>query len=163
MTALSLALVLVLAGSTTSSVQEPPFPSRSVGAADERAPCLLDEVGSERAAVAACLACHEQPGPAHPVGMAYAPGAGSSLRDPTEVVRRGVLLPDGEIRCVTCHDRRSPWKYRIALPPGSTVRAAVRPGDPATYDPALIAQRPAPKPGDAVTPKPLCLACHAMD
>jgi hypothetical protein len=75
------------------------------------------------------------------------------------VRRRGVRIPDGEVRCTTCHDASSPWKYRVALPRGAPAVRAVNLRDPSTYgNPPLAAQ-----PGDEVGAKPLCLACHALD
>ena len=129
--------------------------------------CALFQSDSAAAPAASCLSCHANTGPGnHPVDIDYAAAAraGSSLRTPEEVVRRGVPLTDGQVRCTTCHDARSPWKYRIALPPGATARPAVNPRDPTTYDPVLRrVHTAAPQPGDEVSAKPLCLACHAMD
>jgi hypothetical protein len=126
-------------------------------AADERASCLLLKPEADAAPTAQCLSCHAQSGPGnHVVDVPYA--GSSELRPADEVVRRGVHLPGGQIRCTTCHDARSPWKDHIALPPGAKATRAVDVGNPATYE------RPTPaRPGDAVSPKPLCLACHAMD
>jgi hypothetical protein len=100
----------------------------------------------------------------HPYDIDYGRIGGNSdgmLRPIDEVVRRGVSLPDREIRCVTCHDRRSPWRYHIALPPGSVPTHAVDRRRPQTYENARAL--PAPRPGDDVGRKPLCLACHALD
>jgi hypothetical protein len=93
------------------------------------------------------------------------------LRDSSDVVRRGVFLPGGRVVCLTCHDANSPWKNKIVIPPGSRVSDMVITGDPKTYDP----DRPRTRsmnveearvllpPGHALSPKPLCLVCHAMD
>jgi hypothetical protein len=84
-----------------------------------------------------------------------------SLRPIEEVLRRGLALPDRRIRCTTCHERGSPWKYHIKLPPGSTPTHAVDLRRPVTYEnPERL---PPPRPGDDVGRKPLCLACHALD
>lgn len=111
-----------------------------------------------------CLGCHDgapiRMHASHPVDVEYAYAAsrqGAELRPPEEALRRGVLLADGKIHCLTCHDPRSPWKSHVALPPGSTARTAVVPGQPATWAP----DRPPPTPGAAVSPTPLCLACHS--
>jgi len=92
------------------------------------------------------------------------------LRAVSEVVARGVFLPDGEIRCVTCHDGRSPWKYGIALPPGAKAKPGVNPRDPTTYEegPALAARERELHTSNeryslVVGTKPLCLVCHAFD
>ena len=104
------------------------------------ATCALLTPGAEASPVETCLACHEGSGSGHPVGMAYGPAAyrvGPRLRPAAEVVRAGVFLPEGELRCTTCHDGRSQVRFRIALPPGTP--ASARGGT-----------------------KPLCLACHAL-
>ena len=123
--------------------------------------------GSEATTSRDCVACHSATGrDSHPVDVDYewarTTAAGRTLRPLGEVVRRGVLVPDGKLRCVTCHDGRSPWKYRIALPPGTVPRPAVNPRDPGTYDGRRGSSPPLP-PGSEVTPTPLCLACHALD
>ena len=113
----------------------------------------------------ACLACHGKGGSAaqiqfaHPVDVDYAAVRGArpgDLRPLDEVVRRGVLLPSGEIRCATCHDGRSPWKHYVALPPGAPARTAFDRARPE-------AEQGQAQPGGVVSPKPLCLACHAYD
>jgi hypothetical protein len=109
------------------------------------------------------MSCHAATGrDDHPVDVDYeaARAHDRPLRPLADVVARGVFVPDGAIRCVTCHDARSPWKHRIALPPGSTPRAAVNPRDPDTWERRAAA---VPPPGSAVTPTPLCLACHALN
>jgi cytochrome c peroxidase len=126
--------------------------------------CLLFTSEAARADAERCMACHRL-SRTHPVDLDYAAAQGrqpSSLRAPGAVVRRGVFLPDGQIRCVTCHDARSPWKDRIALPPGAPASPTVDPGVPATYE-THGTHRAAPLPGTAVTARPLCLACHALD
>jgi hypothetical protein len=94
------------------------------------------------------------------------------LRSVDDVVARGLFLPDGEIRCVTCHDGRSRWRYGLAIPAGAVPQPAVNPRDPATHaDPAAKAKREAEVRaaqqsgayGVKVSPKPLCLICHAID
>ncbi len=122
---------------------------------------------------ATCLACHPFH-EGHPVELDYAQAVYSrrhDLRDPGDAVRRGIFLPGGRVVCHTCHDANSPWKSKIAIPAGSKVSNMVIPGDPRTYDPDRPATRvmtveearvllPA---GYALSPKPLCLACHALD
>lgn len=118
------------------------------------------------ATVQDCLACHEGRSlsvhASHPVDVDYAAAVSrpsSSLRPLAEALRRGVLLAEGKVHCYTCHDPRSPWRSHVALPPGTTARTAVVPGVESSYE----AERPAPRPGDDVSPTPLCLACHAYD
>jgi hypothetical protein len=141
---------------------------------------LFRITGIEDTSVDACTKCHGQgrasPGSNHPVDIDYASavarsaGSAMGLRPLSVVVSRGVFLPDGQIRCVTCHDGRSPWKYGIALPPGATVTPAVNPRDRSTYEdgPALRAREAklassAERHSIPVGTKPLCLACHAAD
>jgi hypothetical protein len=123
---------------------------------------------------ATCLSCHPF-SRSHPVDVDYAqavrPG-GNDLREIGEVIRRGLFLPGGRLVCHTCHDADSRWKEKIVIPPGSRVSDMVIPGDPRTYDPAV---RPPSRVltvedarvllpvGYALSPKPLCLACHALD
>jgi hypothetical protein len=112
-----------------------------------------------------CMNCHGLH-QTHPVDIDYAQSAQRRpefFRAPAEVVRRGVFLPDGQVKCITCHDPRSQWKYRLALPPGAAARLAVDVGNPATYERSRNTALPAPRPGSAVTPTPLCLSCHAYD
>jgi hypothetical protein len=155
------------------------FPT-AVAAASTNGPdagvrCALTSGHSDLASSSSCLACHAgagaTPGSSHPVNVDYAavqarrPG---SLRPLETVVARGVFLPNGVLQCTTCHDARSPWKDHIALPPGEAARSAVNPRRPETYlnrpswrlsgtssEPSLLA-------GAAVTPTPLCAACHSI-
>jgi len=123
--------------------------------------CALLAPDSGRATVAECLACHGGSGSGHPVGLDYGAFAGRpGLRSEADAVAIGIFLPEGELRCTTCHDGRSRVRHRIALPPGADVRTAVVPGDPATYTQRRLS--PAALEGRAVSPKPLCLGCHAF-
>lgn len=147
---------------------------------DEQTGCGLLGPRSDELSTAACVECHGRgrasPGSGHPVDVDYTYAAarrsgGMGLRPPSQVVSRGVFLPDGIIRCQTCHDGRSPWKYHLALPSGANVAVSVNPRDPSTYEegPALSARRAALTAQAAaglrpdVSPKPLCLICHAAD
>ena len=101
-------------------------------------------------------------------------GSGPSLRSAAEVVKLGVFLADGKVSCLTCHDGNSPWKFKIALPPDAKLKEPVVAGNPTTYDPALTrpsamtgltattGKRVLPA-GTAVSPTPLCKACHSFD
>jgi hypothetical protein len=112
-----------------------------------------------------CMSCHGLH-QTHPVDIDYAQSAQRRpefFRTRDEVVRRGVFLPDGQVKCSTCHDPRSPWKYRLVLPPGAAARPAVNLANPTTYERSRNTPAPAPAAGSAVTPTPLCLSCHAMD
>jgi hypothetical protein len=128
--------------------------------------CRLLLPGSDGATSHECLACHGSLGHgAHPYDLDYRRWGGTSgstsLRPATEVVRRGLWLPDGQIRCVTCHDGRSPWESHIRLPAGSRPTHAVDRGRPQTYEnPEAL---PPPRAGERVGTKPLCLGCHALD
>jgi hypothetical protein len=130
-------------------------------ASDDRPACRLGDADA-RLDASACLECHRSHA-GHPVDLDYAARAvhrGRDLRSPSEVVARGVFLPDGWMRCQTCHDARSPWNHRLALPPGAPVHAAVNPRVRASWtgprSPGPVAA------GDAVTPTPLCRACHTL-
>jgi hypothetical protein len=112
-----------------------------------------------------CMSCHGLH-QTHPVDIDYAQSAQRRpefFRTPDEVVRRGVFLPDGQVKCSSCHDARSQWKYRLALPPGAAARPAIDLANPATYERSRKAATPPPAAGSAVTPTPLCLSCHAYD
>ena len=128
-------------------------------AAQEPAPCALGQPGSESARSSSCLSCHatHEGDGNHAIDIPYSPAP--DLRPAEEVRRRGVRIPGGEVRCTTCHDAASPWKYRLALPRGAPALRAVDLRDRATYENAPMPARP----GEAVGAKPLCLACHALD
>ena len=125
--------------------------------------CGLSAPDSGHATTASCEACHPQ-GRTHPVDVEYRDAASRNRRlaDAETVLRAGVRLPQGQIRCVTCHDRASPWRYQIALPPGATPEPSVavmraRPAEYPDLKPHAGAKLP---PGSEVTPTPLCRACH---
>jgi hypothetical protein len=131
-------------------------------AAPEGGPgCRLGDVGS-RLDARTCLGCHGAH-EGHPVDLDYAVRASlrrGDLRPAGEVVARGVFLPDGFMRCQSCHDARSPWKHRVAIPPGAAARPAVNPRVLASY--AGPRSGLPVQPGEAVTPTPLCQACHTI-
>jgi hypothetical protein len=111
-----------------------------------------------------CMSCHATRGrDEHPVDVDYekARTRRSDLRAPAEVVKRGLFLPEGTVRCLTCHDPRSQLKNYLALPPGSAAAPAVDPRNPATYEQEATSQGAAP--GGAAAQKTLCIVCHAMD
>ncbi len=111
-----------------------------------------------------CLVCHGHVAhDGHPYDVAYPRlgSAGASLRPLAEVQRRGVVLPEGRVTCLTCHAPNSPWKHKLRLPPGATPKHAVDFTRRVTYENAR--SLPSPRPGDAVGTKPLCLGCHALD
>jgi hypothetical protein len=122
---------------------------------------------------AACLACHPfQNGHPHNTDYDYAARASrSALRPLEEVVRRGLFLPEGRVVCHTCHDARSRWGSRLVIPPGSRVVGRVDPRQPSTYEsmpPAerrmTVEQAARDLPTDTnLSPKPLCVTCHAFD
>jgi len=133
----------------------------------DRAPssaCPLFGPKAAQIPTADCMSCHAL-SRTHPVDIDYAAAAqrrSFEFRPVQEVIRRGVFLPQGQVRCVTCHDGASPWKYSIALPPASQARpAVVISRNPQVWEKAASAE-PLRR-GAAVTPTPLCLACHAMD
>ncbi len=112
--------------------------------------CRLLEVGSENLPSATCRACHPWDR-CHPVDVEYAAAAaGSNAFDLHRVdvaVQRGAFLPEGQVRCVSCHDRNSTERSRLA-----------------------IRREPGPGPGTAAPPdhrnaglQPLCAQCHMRD
>ena len=145
----------------------------SAGAvAEEAAPaspgagaCAIHSPEAMTLSSTACVACHETAragAHAHPVDLSYASAQArrpGELRDPSEVARRGIRLPQGDLRCATCHDGASPWAHYIALPPGAEVRAAF---DARSLGSEGEAPERTPSPGDEVSAKPLCLGCHAF-
>lgn len=129
--------------------------------------CLL---GAGATASATCASCHGgDHARAHPVDVDYAVAAlrrQGRLRAAAEVVARGVFLPEGRLQCVSCHDAASPWAAKLALPPGAAAAAPVRRSDAASGEARPSWRNAAAAtvaPGDAVSPAPLCAACHAVD
>lgn len=111
-----------------------------------------------------CLACHQgsllRSHSSHPVDVDYVAATTrprASLRPMAEALARGVLLADGKVHCFSCHDPRSPWRNHVALPPDAPARTALVPGATSSYR----RERPAPAPGEDVSPTPLCRACHS--
>jgi hypothetical protein len=151
-----------------------PDAARSMG-------CLLLQDGSERLTSSQCLGCHRgeiHEGSGHPVEVDYDSswarvGVRGRVRPTQEAVRRGAFLPDGKVRCVSCHDGRSVVRYHLALPPGAEIRPAVHAGDSRTYEQsqaivpvvrvAAIGRQPASAERQEAAVKPLCLTCHPMD
>ena len=151
---------------------------------DERSLCHLGRQMADSASSSECVLCHAggSRGPQlhtshpfdvdHDIARTGNRAASSSLRPAADVVRRGVFLPDGKVTCLSCHDGRSPWRYRLALPPDALVRDPVVPGNARTYDPELRArQQPLTVAaamkvlpvGTEVSPTPLCKVCHSFD
>jgi hypothetical protein len=130
-----------------------------------RAGCRMFTGEAHRAPAHECLSCHALRD-THPVDLDYEVARtkpGSGLRPMADVVKRGVFLPEGQVRCVTCHEARSRWMYHLALPPGAKVRPAVDPRVPATYENPVPSQPAELVPaGISVSPTPLCKACHTI-
>jgi len=158
------------AGSTLAFV-----PNQTSGNGDEeRGRCALQRNGSDLSSSEACIECHRNSashGSSHPVNIPYAVAqarSGGMLRPLDAVIARGVFVPDGVVQCTSCHDARSPWKHHIALPPGAHARMAVNPRRPETYEGrsswrlASAGAAPSLPRGSAVSPAPLCAACHAL-
>jgi hypothetical protein len=147
--------------------------------------CALSKATPASAPTQSCMGCHTGHADfGHPVDVDYGHGpraASATFRSPDEAVRRGVLLPNGRVTCLTCHDPASPWKNHIALPPDAKPSPTVEPRDRATYE--LAPNKTAPLGGlhdgaaasaalelaarrgerPAVSAKSLCLSCHALD
>lgn len=127
--------------------------------------CRLFAADADQASSDDCLACHAagigtQLNNCHPVELTYPSTPTGRLRPLRDALNRGAFLPNNLLRCVTCHDGDSPWDGAIALPPGATALRGVVAGDATTYSPVAAAP---PRPGDRVTPTPLCRECHAME
>ena len=125
--------------------------------------CTFFKSGAERVPASDCMSCHGLHR-THPVEIDYTMAAAARpgfYRSLAEATRRGVFLPDGQVKCVTCHDPASPWKYKIALPPGAKASPAVETMTPQQLAAPRTLAAVAPRPGTAVTPTPLCTACHA--
>jgi hypothetical protein len=159
---------LALAAAVASSI---PGVSPAVATAAS-SQCALGASLGDAVTTRACLGCHAAHAQrSHPVDVDYADAAWKSrgdLRPLAEVVRRGLLLPDGRLECVTCHDGRSQWAAKIALPPGAPALPAVFTNRRESYEgrsnwrTARASAVPALPPGSAVSPAPLCAACHAL-
>jgi len=145
--------------------------------------CALTYSDSDQASTAQCMSCHGggRIGPQlhaqHQVdvdleGARTRPR--SSLRASADVVRSGLFLPDGKVRCTTCHDRRSRFRYRLAIPPDAEIADPVDHRNQKSFDTsgqprqatrrmkASEAQLVLP-PGTEVSPTPLCKVCHDRD
>lgn len=125
-----------------------------------------------------CLRCHDgelaSAGSNHPVDVEYERAVTrgrrmGAYRTLEEVVARGILLPDGQIRCATCHDGQSPWLYGLALPAGAELETAAEHRWPRSMrggDPVAPLPRGRRMVGSehrtSVEPRPLCIACHAF-
>jgi hypothetical protein len=112
--------------------------------------CRLLDLGSDLLTSEDCLACHHLQA-CHPIEVVYRvaqarglPSGAWYLRPEDVAVSRGAYLPDGRVRCVTCHDRHSRAAAHLALPAN---KASPSPNEPGA--------RPT-DPGCA----PLCLECH---
>jgi hypothetical protein len=175
---LAIAMTALAARAQREAVHDDAFMAGRPPVASLPSECALSSPTSDTLDTQTCLECHAGAGGgalhgSHPTDLDYDAAEGQAgrpgaLRPIDEVVRRGVLLPEGRLHCVTCHDARSPWASKIALPPGSVAVPAVNPRDPSTYegreswrtpDP----RAPVPPAGSAVSPSPLCIACHALD
>jgi len=74
----------------------------------------------------ACLGCHEQGEAAphvathtsHPVDVEYrlTRRRASPLRSAAAALARGVVMPDGQVTCLSCHARGSRERHHLRLP-----------------------------------------------
>ena len=138
MAVLAAATVIVLLGVATISATAMRQAQAQVPVAD----CRLLELGSDRLTSEECLVCHKWER-CHPVEVVYDHAlarqslrGGRFLRSEGEAVGRGAFLPDGRVRCVTCHDRHSRAGSHVAFPAGIVADQGIR---------------------------PLCLECHPRD
>ena len=131
--------------------------------------CALFGADASRLDSRSCSGCHRMVDHGHPVESDYEQArfrspSGRDLRPVQEVAKRGVRLVGGKVTCVTCHDAASRFGSHLAIPQNALVRPAANLADPATFE------NPAPprpvalvRSGTQVSPKPLCLSCHAID
>ena len=170
-----LARILATESATPASAVATPPVGSQVSASGS---CILAPGSGNTATTQDCTSCHRgfERGHSHPVDVPQegARSRSRSLRSAAEVVKRGVFLSDGKVTCLSCHDGNSPYKARLALPPDAPLRMAVKPGKPETYAPGMMAAsaltgltatsgKTALPAGTAVSPTPLCKACHAFD
>ncbi len=131
--------------------------------------CVLPRDGSSKLTSQQCTGCHASAVHAtvsHQVEIPYetplSRGRGR-VRPQEEAVRRGAFLPEGKVRCTSCHDGKSRLRYRLAIS-GAELRPAVKLSSPTTFEPGL---RNAPPlvvtEGFEAAVKPLCLKCHPME
>lgn len=162
--ALVLAALALLAGPVTAQ--------GSVGRDDDSAEtggCALVRGGATGQDARACAGCHQMADHGHPVEADYAQaryrqGSSQDLRPLEEITKRGVRLVAGRVTCVTCHDASSRFGSHLAIPPGALVRPAANLTQPATYErPEPLQPARLVRQGTQVSPKPLCLSCHAFD
>ena len=74
----------------------------------------------------ACTACHDGTRAPigtndHPVDIAYEPSSDGRLRPEPERFNPHVVVPDGRITCLTCHDPASKERRHLAAPTGGPV------------------------------------------
>ena len=131
--------------------------------AQEYARCRLRDRDSQTLQTNDCKVCHDGKMAAswtgdprnapptlhqtHPVDVDYhrsvATKRRARLRDAGEAVRRGAFLPEGYIRCTTCHDGTSTYRFKLTVPASATTNVS-------------FAER---QRGD---PTALCVVCHKM-
>ena len=164
-----------VSSSLTSSPESysPSWSRKATAASSAATPakCGLVLPGGDAMTTKDCVACHAggsaeaQIHSTHPVGVDQASARPRGRRRPMqlrsvdEVVKLGLLLPDGKVECVTCHDGRSQWKYRLALPTGAVARVRI---DPKRYA-SQGASTGTPDMGAEVDSTSLCRACHVID
>jgi hypothetical protein len=165
-------VILSLVTTAAPSVSEPTAPPsdaprRATRVALVAPACELRQAGADALASERCLACHGgQPdapsGCSHPVSIRYQSARGydrGRLHSEGDVERRGVLLLDGRVECVSCHDGASRWGAHVVLLPGAPSDAPSLPPGQGHGD----ARRPGrARPGGAVDTTALCNACHQM-
>ncbi len=104
--------------------------------AQEYARCRLRDSDAQTLQTTDCMVCHDGKMAAswtgdprnapptlhqtHPVDVDYYRSMTrrrlARLRTPDEAVKLGAFLPDGQVRCVTCHDGKSTYRFKLAIP-----------------------------------------------
>jgi hypothetical protein len=114
--------------------------------------CALTDANSDTMAASSCRKCHPWSA-CHPVDKDYASASlrkAVPLRPLTDAIRFGAFLPNGEVRCVSCHSRHSTLEFHLAIPATS---------GPEELSPGRRTVSPSGNRGF----KALCLECHPFD
>ncbi|HET9597458.1 MAG TPA: hypothetical protein VFP65_17855 [Anaeromyxobacteraceae bacterium] len=92
--------------------------------------CILPSVDRETTTARACLSCHDgtfgathlgpragtAAGPGvHPVDVSYEVASLRRKLRPRYQVSRRLVMPEGQVTCVTCHDGASPERHHLAM------------------------------------------------
>jgi hypothetical protein len=114
-------------------------------------PCRLMEGRSESLSSTTCRACHPWD-ICHPVDVNYESALATGRFDLYGIetaIERGAFLPEGQVRCVSCHDRDSSAPAHLAI-------RHVKP-------PALPPKEASSNSRGTDSPMALCRECHMRE